>query len=200
MSWDGVKFRERPACRKRHGTTRAGGGVSGSRPPSFTLKAYVRVLAGALGSPRDSVPRPAPRGPCRSRRRRRPARGRGGPVAPEAGRILVRRTDSPTPRSNPTTSCSSSGCTRPRHGVWRPAHRGPHRQGRRARSSRGSSPTADSTSIRSGPAELSATVKAYAALKLAGLPAESEPHDAARASASCAWAASRRPTATSRST
>ncbi len=49
------------------------------------------------------------------------------------------------------------------------AHAAADRQSRANRSWRASCPTADSTSIRKGPADISATVKAYFALKLAGL-------------------------------
>ena len=51
-----------------------------------------------------------------------------------------------------------------------------------------------------GPPKSAPPIKAYCALKLAGLSAESEPLRRARDSASWRWAACRRPTATSRST
>ena len=65
---------------------------------------------------------------------------------------------------------------------------------------RGSFPMADSTFTAKGPSEVSATVKAYFALKLAGLRGGRSAPGAARASAFWHWAAFRRPTATSRST
>ena len=85
----------------------------------------------------------------------------------------------------------------PVEGVWKPHTQAPDRQSRHIHSPRVSCRTADSTFIPDGPAEVSATVKAYFALKVAGIPADDPRMARARERDSRRWAVCRRPTATS---
>ena len=88
----------------------------------------------------------------------------------------------------------------PEGDVWDPPTRARIAEGRARPFWNASCPMAASISTRGGPAELSATMKAYCALKLAGHSA-GQRSAAARARAhSGRWAACRPPTATSRST
>ena len=86
---------------------------------------------------------------------------------------------SPTPRSSPTTCCCSSGCTRREDGEWNPPTRGRIEKARRAILER-QLPDGGFNIYPDGPADVNATVKAYIALKLAGLDPRSEPLQRAR--------------------
>ena len=118
--------------------------------------------------------------------RQNPSRATGAPNSP------------PTPLWNRTTSCSSSGSIR-RGRRLEPANRALIDKAVRAILRAAACPTAASTSTQ-GPAEVSATVKAYFALKLAGMSRRRSAHGAGARTASSRSAAFRPPTATSRST
>ena len=77
----------------------------------------------------------------------------------------------PIPPWNPTTSCSSSGCIRRKDGVWEPETRPLVDKAARAILDR-QLPDGGFNIYPGGPSEVSASVKAYFALKLAGLPVD----------------------------
>ena len=87
----------------------------------------------------------------------------------------------------------------PQNGVWNPPTRGLIDKAVRSILAR-QLPDGGFSIYEKGPSEVSASIKAYVALKLAGLDTDRRPTSRACGSASWRWAACKRPTATSRST
>ena len=85
----------------------------------------------------------------------------------------------PIPRSKATTSCCSSGCTSREGSVWDPPSRPRIAKAVRSILER-QLPDGGFNIYAGGPAEINATIKAYTALKLAGLAPDGEPLRRAR--------------------
>ena len=125
-----------------------------------------------------AVVRPSPRPPAAAA-----LRAGGAVLAPGSRTGTGAAICSPTPhRSSPTTCCfPGSGCThRPRPAAWRPAHPGPHREDPPGHPGAAASRRRLQHVCPEGPAELNATVRAYAASQ-AGRPARRERAPHARA-------------------